>query len=270
MRFLNKKQHKMAAFAFCNVPVMPVRSEASHRAEQTTQLLYGERAAILETNQKGWAKITCRHDDYTGWCKRSQLTELSARNFTKPAAQLADGSNTQLIIGTANIALPIGAELIKLNSLKSESPFAEGKYKGKKIRADELQPTEENILRIAHTFLYAPYQWGGRTVAGIDCSGLTQIVLKLSGIAIPRDASQQAMCGTPVDFLQNSKCGDLAFFDEADGRITHVGLLLDTETIIHAADNNGRVSIDKIDQGGIVSRQLKKRTHKLRIIKRFF
>ena len=86
--------------------------------------------------------------------------------------------------------------------------------------------------------------------------------------ALPRDASQQAEIGAPVDFLQNSQPGDLAFFDDKDGRIVHVGILIDHQSIIHATDSCGRVVVDKIDLGGIISLSLRKRTHNLRLVRR--
>ena len=91
---------------------------------------------------------------------------------------------------------------------------------------------------------------------------------RLCNLRIPRDASQQANEGQLVDFLQNAQCGDLAFFDEKEGRINHVGILLDNQNIIHATETSGRVVIDRIDQGGIISIALKRRTHNLRLVKR--
>ncbi len=109
-------------------------------------------------------------------------------------------------------------------------------------------------MRIAAMkYLYAPYQWGGRSIAGIDCSGLTQMAFRLCNHPIARDASVQATEGELVDFLQHAQCGDLAFFDDKEGKIVHVGILLDSQTIIHATDTAGHVVIDRIDPGGIIS-----------------
>jgi cell wall-associated NlpC family hydrolase len=116
----------------------------------------------------------------------------------------------------------------------------------------------------------APYQWGGRSIAGVYCSGLTQMAFKLCNRKLPRDASQQALEGETVDFLQHGQCGDLAFFDNPDGKINHVGILLDNQSIIHATDAAGRVVIDKIDPGGIISTMFRKRTHNLRMVRRYF
>jgi cell wall-associated NlpC family hydrolase len=122
------------------------------------------------------------------------------------------------------------------------------------------------ISKAAMFYLDAPYLWGGRSVFGIDCSGFTQMVFKQFGIRLKRDAWQQAEQGELLGFLQESRAGDLAFFDNEDGRITHVGIMLNNQQIIHAS---GKVRIDSIDAQGIYNTELNRYTHKLRILKRF-
>ena len=134
--------------------------------------------------------------------------------------------------------LPIAA-VIKSGALLLGQHKA--KFKGKKQLLEELIPSIENIEKVAHSFMYAPYLWGGRTLQGIDCSGFSQIVLQLNGIAILRDASQQAKQGETIAFLQEAKCGDLAFFGNAEGKINHVGILLNEHHIIHATETAGCV-----------------------------
>ena len=115
-------------------------------------------------------------------------------------------------------------------------------------------------------WLNAPYLWGGRSILGVDCSGFVQVNFKLMGIDLPRDAWQQAQTGEPVKKLKDAVKGDLAFFDDKD-EIVHVGILLGTDSIIHAS---GKVRIDSMDKKGITNNETGKRTHSLRAIRRLF
>ena len=107
--------------------------------------------------------------------------------------------------------------------------------------------------------------WGGKSPFGIDCSGLVQCVYQLHGVQLPRDAHQQATHGQTLGFIDESEPGDLAFFDDDEGKIIHVGLLLENNYILHA---HGKVRIDRIDQTGIYNVDTQQHTHKLRIIKK--
>lgn len=258
------------SFAVCNVSVLPVRKEPSHRSEQVSQLLFGERAEVLSVEANEWAYIRCLADDYTGWCKLTQLQTLTKKEFYKSPKYIVSGHGSRLLFDAGELVLPAGAELYGLKGGAISIHGHTGKWKGKKQVLQELKPVSEEIRNIAVSYLYAPYQWGGRTVMGIDCSGLSQMVMKQAGIRIARDASQQVLQGETVSFLQEAVCGDLAFFDNAEGHINHVGILLDNNTIIHATEVAGQTVMDKIDQQGIVSRIHRKRTHSLRMIKRMF
>lgn len=256
-------------YAFCNVSIMPVRAEPSHRTEQVNELLFGERAEVLEINDKEWARIRCEWDGYEGWCRAGQLTFISYKEYRKAPKFITAKQTDKLLFEQGEQWLPLGADLFGLRGGKIMTGNYLGKFKGKKSEIKKLSPDCEGIKHAALQYLHAPYLWGGRSMAGIDCSGLTQMAFKLCGKSILRNASQQATEGQTVDFLQNAECGDLAFFDNADGKIVHVGILLDNQTIIHATETSGRVVIDRIDPGGIISTSLKKRTHTLRVIKRY-
>ena len=256
------------AYAYCNVPVMPVRSEASHRAEQVNQLLFGEKVEIQEVNNKDWAKIASAWDDYEGWCKLSQLKVVQKKEYRKETKYLSGNHSGKLIMPEGETLLPLGSELVSMKAGSLVPVNEPGKFKGKKLVIKKVVLSCDALKEAAMKYLHAPYLWGGRSVEGLDCSGLTQMVFKLCNHKLPRDASQQAEVGTVVDFLQHAQCGDLAFFEEKDGRITHVGMLLDNQTIIHATETSGRVVIDRIDQGGIISVSLKRRTHSLRMVRR--
>lgn len=253
------------SYAFCNASLAPVRAEPSHRAEMVNQLLFGEKAEVLEINEKDWAKIRCHHDDYIGWCKAGQLTIIPKKEYRKTPRYLADKHHNKLVFEQGDQWIPMGADLFGLKLMQPEG----GKYKGKRLTVRNLELTPKHLAEAAMQYINAPYLWGGRSIAGIDCSGLTQMAFKMCGRAILRDAAQQAEDGEQVDFLQHARKGDLAFFDNDEGKIVHVGIILEHNNILHATDTSGRVVIDKIDQGGIISVWLKKRTHKLRMIKRY-
>ena len=137
-------------------------------------------------------------------------------------------------------------------------------YEGGTVISSVKKTTEE-LLNTAKLFLNAPYLWGGKTIFGIDCSGFTQLVYKLSGYKLPRDAWQQAELGHPLSFVEEAQAGDLAFFDNEEGKIVHVGIILPNNEIIHAS---GKVRIDKFDHYGIFHSENKKYSHMLRVIKR--
>ena len=145
---------------------------------------------------------------------------------------------------------------------------ASGKFRGKKLNLRKAQLSAAALLDAARSYLDAPYQWGGRSLAGIDCSGIMQLIFKLCGAVVLRDAAQQATMGIEVHSMAEAEAGDLAFFDNTEGSIVHVGILTDKQTIIHATDTSGRVVKDRIDNAGIISTLLKKRTHNLRTIRR--
>jgi cell wall-associated NlpC family hydrolase len=257
------------SYAFCNASLTPLRAEPRHAAEMTTELLFGEKMEVLEITENDWARVRNSWDDYEGWCKTSQLTHISKKEYRKAARHITSQHYGKIVYNDTEQWLPMGAELFGLKSGKIEVLKQTGKYKGKKVALKKLELTANNVIDTAKKYMNAPYLWGGRSVAGIDCSGLTQMAYKMCGKAILRDARQQAEQGEDVDFLQHAKKGDLAFFDNAEGKITHVGILIDNNTIIHATDTSGKVVIDRIDQEGIISVLLRKRTHKLRMIKRY-
>ena len=260
--------YMILAYAFCNVPVAPLHSEAAHRSEQTSQLLYGEKVEVLEIESHDWARIRSRWDNYEGWCRASQLQFIQQKEYRKPVRQMVIRRQDKVMFEEGEMWLPAGSELTNMKGNKLVWSDKTGKFKGKKANLHKLVSSAEAVLAAAQQYLHAPYQWGGRTIAGIDCSGLVQMAFKLAGKSIVRDASQQALEGETIDFLTEARAADLAFFDNEEGRITHVGILIDHQTIIHATDTTGRVVIDRLDNGGIISLSLRRRTHNLRLVKR--
>lgn len=251
-------------YGICNLAVIPLRAEPDDRSEQVSQVLFGETFEITEWTER-WVKIITSTDDYIGWIGRLQFAMLGhiayqgLKNVQPPLTYRAV-TQAWKIVDNSVIYLPAGSSLA----------FLEGttcKIGGDKFEIIGEIGEREDIATTAKFFLNAPYLWGGRTHFGIDCSGYTQVVFKLNKIKIRRDASQQAEEGIKVNSLKEATLGDLAFFNNPEGKITHVGILLGSEHIIHAS---GKVKIDEIDDDGIYSVGLKRHTHKLHSIKRFF
>lgn len=257
-------------FAVCSVSVLPIRKEPAHRAEQVSQMLWGERAEVFTTDKNGWSYIRCEWDNYEGWVKDSQLVRIGIRLFRRRLHFINISTNDYLLNQQDKSLLSPGSSLFLLIGKHINLNTSIVQFRGKKINLKKTTSSKDNVIKFSNIFIGTPYQWGGRSILGIDCSGFVQVVFKLMNIRLPRDAYQQAQKGESVGFLQEAKCGDLAFFNNEEGNINHVGILLDSQTIIHATDTSGKVVIDSIDTIGIISRQLKKRTHQLRLIKRYF
>ncbi len=253
-------------FVMCMVPVAPLRKENTHRSEMISQLLFGELAEIREEN-KSFTKIRCVYDGYEGWCPSNQLAVIEEEKIKNITNTLTADWDTLIIVNDRPMHIPIGSSLGFLKMGKAEIDTFTIHYAGQAFDPDTAILSGDAIKAKAFQYLNTPYVWGGRSVYGIDCSGFVQQVFRCFNKALPRDAYQQAGVGEPVGFLQEARCGDLAYFDNEEGRITHVGILLDQETIIHAS---GKVRIDKIDNMGIVNADTGERTHKLRLIKRYF
>lgn len=246
-------------YAVCCVPVAHVRLVADHRSEMKSQLLFGEMVAVTDTATKGWAKVICKADGYEGWCQLAQLREVDNVLYKSPDFSLTADWVNEILYKGKTMQLPLGC---LINAADSTVVFSGARWQPSNAITDEA-----TIKSIAFKFLNTAYLWGGRSVFGIDCSGFAQGVYKFLNVPILRDAYLQATQGKLVNFLQEAHCGDLAFFDDENGDIVHVGILLNEGEIIHAS---GKVRIDRIDNAGIVNTDTGERTHHLRIIKRFF
>ncbi|WP_372754542.1 NlpC/P60 family protein [Mariniflexile sp.] len=245
-------------YGICNLSIVPLRIEPADSSELVSQVLYGDIFKILE-QRKNWSKIRLAFDKYEGWIDHKQLFEITEEQYNQlhketpklsiDLVEFIEDNNQQLH------PILLGSSLNGLSILnhKHEGSIVEG------IKA------KENIIDTAFLYLNAPYLWGGKSPFGIDCSGFSQMVYKLNGYKLLRDASQQATQGEALSFIEESEPGDLAFFDNNEGIITHVGIIMSDNYIIHA---HGKVRIDRLDHSGIYNVDRKIHTHKLRVIKK--
>ncbi|WCO00379.1 C40 family peptidase [Psychroserpens ponticola] len=245
-------------YGICNLSIVPLRVEPSDACELISQVLYGEIFKVLE-QRKSWSKIRLAYDKYEGWIDNKQYLEITEDEYksikienhmlSNDLVEYIEDENQQLS------TIPLGASLNGLSLLKHT-------FDG---RTTSTKHPKENLIKTAFMYLNAPYLWGGKTPFGIDCSGFTQMVYKLNGYNLLRDASQQATQGLALSFIEESEPGDLAFFDNNEGLITHVGIIMEDNYIIHA---HGKVRIDRLDHSGIYNIDKNIHTHKLRVIKK--
>ncbi|PSG88322.1 C40 family peptidase [Aurantibacter aestuarii] len=245
-------------YGICNLSIIPLRIEPADTSEMVSQILYGEHFKVLEI-RKNWTKVRLAFDKYEGWIDTKQYILIKEEDYkiltnetSKLSSDLVDfvqDEHTQLY------TISLGSTL---NGLKLLNHSFEG-------HIIEEQKPKSQLISTALNYLNAPYLWGGKTPFGIDCSGFTQMVYKLNGYKLLRDASQQATQGEALSFIEESEPGDLAFFDNNEGHIIHVGIIMEDNYIIHA---HGKVRIDRLDHSGIYNAEKRQHTHKLRVIKK--
>ena len=256
-------------YGICNLSAIPLRKEDRHTSEMVSQLLYNETYTVLDRT-KEWVLVQIENstsalptDDfstlpqdqgsaafpYQGWIQSKQFSEISEEDFYTLKRKKIHLINKPIVAYEGKL-LTLGTPLYEPHPDAVEIPT-------------EFHP--EMMVDYAKLLLGAPYLWGGRTAMGIDCSGMVQVCARLSGLLLPRDSSQQVKEGDLVYFLQETLPGDLAFFGEEDGHITHVGIVMGNEQIIHCS---GQVRIDYLDQTGIFNKERNEHTHRLQVIKR--
>ena len=250
-----------------NLNSVAMRVEPNDTSEMVSQLLFGETFKIIESNNP-WIKIISDFDFYQGWVHINQILLLGQENYdriiennitiSKELITYISDQQDNLQILSLGASLP----LFKNNTFRLSKDHFE--FEG---NTNALRSTKNELVNTAYMYLNTPFLWGGRTPFGLDCSGFVQMVYKINGYSLLRDASFQASQGEVISFIEESEPGDLAFFDDEEGEIIHVGIILADNHIIHC---NGKVRIDRLDQSGIFNVDTKRHTHKLRVMKQIF
>lgn len=251
--------------------VVPVRAEAREGAEQNTQMLFGELAEVLE-EQARWTRIRLDSDGQEGWVDAKMIAPIGGKDLTAykkayktaamvkfPMTYAVSENNGQTIPLTAGTSLP---------------NYKDGRFEvlGVGFRIDphmvSIQPpviSLQTLLETTRFFINTPYLWGGKNALGMDCSGFTQVVMSLFGKKLLRNASEQATQGRAIKERQKAQAGDLVFFDHEDGKISHVGIVIDPDRVIHCS---GRVKVEKLDDTGIFNAETGEYSHHLTQIRR--
>ncbi|MBA3647038.1 MAG: C40 family peptidase [Chitinophagales bacterium] len=251
-------------FGIGDLSVIPLREQPSEKSEMVSQLLFGEVFEILENREK-WTKVHTYSDNYIGWINEKQYQPISSTVYKELTSMPVICSLLPLALARSenkNIYISMGSSLPFFNNNKfmiNEEIF--------QLEEMTLQTemNNESICALALCFLNAPYLWGGRSIFGVDCSGLINVVYKMAGIRLKRDAWQQSEEGILLSFIEETRPGDIAFFHNEDGKVIHAGIILEDQRIIHAS---GCVRIDQIDHFGIYNQTQKKYTHQLRLLRR--
>lgn len=246
----------MNNFALNEISIVPLRAEPKETAEMVSQMLFGEIARVLDMNEK-WLRIELPYDNYSGWVDRKMVSPLSEDEFDT----LLNETCPLVSVPFTRINTLRGHQLVPFGSYIRKGLILN--YQASEVSSSPLSIAE--IVTIASQFTNSPYLWGGKTVFGIDCSGFVQMLFRLRGIDLPRDASQQVECGKKVSNIPKMKPGDLAFFGD-NKRVTHVGMVTQKNQLIHAS---GWVKTETLDEIGIYNNQTKSYSHKLITLKRY-
>ncbi|NLO03011.1 MAG: C40 family peptidase [Bacteroidales bacterium] len=256
-------------YGISSLSLIPVRKEPSEKSEMVTQILFGEHFEIVE-EMAGWCNVRLAWEGYTGWADGKMITRIDERVIRKtekmPVAVSGDIISQVALKDDQNIMLVAGSTLPLWRPYLKEFTIDKSTYRySGRVLCGMIKNPRNLAIKQAFKYINAPYLWGGRSPFGIDCSGFSQVIYKMIGIRLPRDASDQVNEGVASGFPGESEPGDLVFFDDEEGKIVHVGIIWKQNKIIHAS---GKVRVDNLDQFGIFNTDMKRYTHKLRVIKK--
>ncbi len=254
-------------YGVCRLAVVPVRSESKDNSEQLTQLLFGDHYEVISVStDKKWLHIRIHADGYEGWLDGKQHHAITKEYFdqinqtdfriTLEVSSPVLYKKLPLTIVMGSIVPISTSELFKL-----EEQFAfNGESKGLGQKRDV-----EFLKTIAKKYTGAPFQSGGKSPFGIDHAAFVQMLFRICGYSLSRDVKGQSTQGKKVKNLEEAQSGDIAFFTGKGGALSHCGVLLAPDKIIHAS---GSVRVDMLLEDGILNGDTKVYTHTLHSVRR--
>lgn len=258
---------KLSTYAICKISIACLRQLPTHKSYQISQVLFGEYIEIISRKNKDWYRVKCSWDGCIGWVDPKQFYTLKEKevHLVQDCKTFSLDHLHGLSSSSATIPISIGSNLFRCDGLNVKMPFGQFQYSGQILTLASKKSTESLLITLSRRYIHCPYLYGGRSILGVDAPGLIQVIFKMLGLSLPRQCADQANLGTDIGFVAHSKVGDLAFFEDENQIVNHVGLILDDYKIMHA---HGKVRIDKLDQQGIFNVDQKKYTFKLRTIRR--
>lgn len=237
--------------------IAPLQADPNTSASQLSQLLRGHQANVVDRDAE-WLRIRGA-DGYEGWCHQGYLTVESSAGTAPPHSawgaerRMSIGCTVQSVAGGA-LELPLGA------LLDADEEVTRGIAMNNRARIRYFEPDAQSLVRRSvELFRGAPYQWGGITPWGADCSGFVQTIFALHGTQLPRDAWMQGELGREVsnEIIDFEPADLLLFSDRDDGRPTHVALSMGRTRCVHCSIANGGFGINSLDGNDTIERRLR-------------
>lgn len=260
---------KLSSIAICMVNIASLRRLADHSSPLLSQVLFGEKVNVLAKKNKHWYRVVCEWDGTVGWIDAKQfyvLTSQESQKYEQACETFALDHLKGLRSNEETIPISIGADLPHCDGINVKLPQATYHYTGQIVNLNQSRNSAKLLTKISKHYLHAPELSGGRSLLGVDASGLMQVIYKMIGLKLPRSCSEQARVGQDVGFHAQSSVGDLAFFvSESTNAINHVGMVMEDSTVMHVY---GKVRIDQLDQQGLYDKRAKKYLFALKTIRR--
>lgn len=253
-------------YAVCHISISSLRSSANNKSEQISQVLFGEVFTVIDQRGK-WVRVLTQTDAMLGWMLKDHLSDITVDEFNDYNANQRFNIELFHPVFTADSSfhIPFGAKLPRFDGLGFVLAGKRYTFSGRTIELSEQRIEGEWICKIARLFLHAPQLPGGRSSFGMDANAFIQLVFAAAAIKINRSPLDLLQKGKLIDFVEEAKAGDLAFFEKRKGYISHMGIILDNNRVIHV---DGVVRIDQLDHFGVFNKETQKYSYKLRIMRR--